>query len=114
MREKLFTQWSAQTLASTVSSVTQDLEQKFGYSVHAIINGTSLNGTIKLEASNIDSATATDWATVADSTQTITALTGKVVHFWNVTDVMYRYIRITWTASSGTGTVTTYINVKGF
>lgn len=81
-------------MTSNITTAGQTLEQAFGFSLQANITSSALvSGTLKLQAS-LDNA---NWADIAGTTQTISA-TG--VYFYNVTDVMYPWVRAVW-ADSG-------------
>lgn len=70
------------------------------YCVHAIFDGaTSPVGSITLEAS-IDGS---NWSTVADSSSSVSA---AGTAFWDVTKASYPMVRVKYTRTSGSGTMT--------
>ena len=113
---------SAQTMSSTntFSSNPIPLDQVFGIAIQAVWTGTP-NGTVKLQAScdppsqaqiaGPSYSTVTNWTDVANSSYSITGSAGN--YMWNVADANYRWIRLTYTNTSGTGSMTAYACVKG-
>jgi len=75
------------------------------YSVHCDFSGTTLAGTLVLQVSNDNS----DWVDIPSSSQ---AITSAASHMWNVTGAAYDWVRVFWTASSGTGTLTAKLRIK--
>lgn len=100
---------------ATLNSSALQLENMFGYAIQIVFTGTP-TGSFKLQSS-CDPVTAagqkfgangavtfspTNWTDIADSTFTVSAA-GNVE--WNVTDVMYNYVRVVYTdTSSGAST----------
>lgn len=75
-----------------------------GFSIQAVFTGSDVAGTIKLECSN----DGTNWVTVTNSSQSITNSAGYI---WDVPSVEYKYVRVNWDYTSGTGNLTvTYYN----
>jgi len=70
----------------TVFSDRISLDHIYGYSVFAKWAGSTIAGSILLQAS----VNGDDWVDLAD-TQTIT---GADSYIWNVPDAMYRYFRV--------------------
>ena len=87
-------------------SATQQLDQIFGYSVQAVYTG-SPTGTLKLQASNDN----TSYVDIADSSNSIT---GAGETMWNVTSANYAYVKVVYTASSGSGSLTVKFFGRGF
>jgi hypothetical protein len=88
------------------------LDQMFGYSLQIIFTGNP-NGTLKLQGSNDSVQLIKDpvnWTDIQGSSVVITA-SGNTVY--NVTDVMYNWVRVVYTAVSGTGTCVINANGKG-
>lgn len=78
------------------------IDQIFGYSFQAFFDDAP-DGSFKLQASNDDvplPAMVENWSDVASSTITVSA-SGDAM--WNVTNAFYKWVRIVWTFSSGTG-----------
>jgi len=100
--------------ASSFNSSPQQLKNAIGYAIQLIVTGT-LTGAVKLQGS-VDPVTGqsnqipTNWTDVQDSSQSVTGA-GTVV--WNVEDVFYNWVRVVYTASSGSGTIAGTINTKG-
>lgn len=107
---------------TTINSTPCQLKNMFGDSIEVVFTGTP-TGSFKLQASNdpndqIDPTTflpgPVNWTDVAGSSQSVAAA-GNVM--WNVTDVMYNFVRVVYTdtssgASTATITVSTF-NGKG-
>jgi len=92
------------SLSSSANSAVEDLNQDAGFSLQVVFTGTALNGSFKLQASN-DLIAPTNWTDVASSAQAVTALTGSSSLLWNLDATYYNYVRLSWTNSSGTGSV---------
>ena len=110
MREKIVLQWTNQTGLTTGThySDSQELIHIFGYAVCAMWTEevASLAGTISLEAS-ID---GTNWAEITGSPEAVSGTGSKL---WNVSEAMYRYIRLKLVITGGTAGLTADINIKG-
>lgn len=93
--------------SSNITSVPFDIgdEKVVCITVDFSGGGGDLAGTLKLQAS-IDNSVYID---VADSDQ---AITGSEDHMWSIADAAYRYVRVDWAYSSGTGNLTAKAIVK--
>lgn len=106
------------TGTTILTSLPIPLEQIFGYAVQAVWTGTP-NGIIKLQAScdipvnntGQGGQTIVNWVDITNSPQVIAGSSGNFM--WNVTDVMYRYVRSVYTNTSSDGVLNVNINVKG-
>lgn len=89
--------------------------------IQAVISGSSaLNATLKLQAScdmGQDTGTGpagvqglTNWVDVASSTTTVTA---DGVSMWNVSAVAWKWVRVVYTRTAGSGTIALLANAKG-
>lgn len=93
-----------QTMNTTITSDAFQLYQMFGFSIQVTFTGTP-TGTFKLQASSdpvtqvsLNTVTpATHWTDVANSSQAVSAA-GNVL--WNVSDVMYNWVRVVYTDGS--------------
>ncbi|MBV6514156.1 MAG: hypothetical protein FMNOHCHN_03746 [Ignavibacteriaceae bacterium] len=91
------------------------------YSIQLVFTGAP-QGNFKLQCSNdLGKSSQTNsgwsdegvvnWTDVADSAQAITAAGD---HAWDVADVGYRWVRVVWTFTGGTGNLTSAVfNGKG-
>lgn len=95
------------------------LAHAWGYSIQAIITGT-LAGSIKLQGScdpapdaNFSAANypVVNWTDISGSTQTVSGV-GSIT--WDVSRSAYSWVRVVYTAASGTGTISEQIFTKGF
>lgn len=95
------------TAVATLASSAFDLGDLTCYSIEVVFSGgaTDLVGTLTLEASNDN----TTFTTVTGSSQAITA---SAAHMWNVVGAGYRWVRVRWTFTSGTGNMQAYLSVK--
>lgn len=78
------------------------------FSVVVDFTGSDVVGTLTLEASN-DETGSTGFVTVASSSTSVTA-SGDVMY--NVSNAGYRWIRVYWDYTSGTGNITINITTK--
>lgn len=93
-------------LSANQQSTYEDLSQDYGFSAQVQITGTALNGTFKLQSTNIfDAGAPAHWVDVPSSSQAVSGLTGNLSLLWNIDAAYYNYVRIVWTNSSGTGTL---------
>jgi hypothetical protein len=96
---------SAANAAST-TSVIWEIGDYQDYSVHVDFSGGGgdLAGNLDLGASN----NGTDWVDLADQ-KAVAAAASKM---YNKTDQHYKYLKVTWTPSSGTGNWTVMLGLK--
>lgn len=83
-------------------------------SFQAVWSGTSPVGTIKIQFSNDNVASAddvTNWTDVSNSTQNVSGNTGSLG--WNIWAHSYRFLRPVWTFTSGTGSLDVSCQSKG-
>jgi hypothetical protein len=112
---------------TNITSAPYNVQQIYGVAIQAVFTGTP-TGTFKLQAS-ADPATSynpagagqagmagsnnpTNWSDIEDSSYTVSAAGNYV---WNVFDIMYTYIRLVYTDTSGgtsTAVLTANINAK--
>lgn len=114
--------FTSTTMNTTLHSAPFELAKIYGYSIQAEYTGTP-TGTLYLEGSSDPSGNfasplnatnvPTNWSTIANSAQVISAA-GSFL--WNVSDVEYNWVRLSYTDSSGgtsTALLTARINAKG-
>jgi hypothetical protein len=100
---------AAVSLASSANGTAVSVMKQFeGFSLQAVISSaSSLNGTLKLQAA-IDSATTpTNWADIGGTTAAVTA---DGVTMWSIGRHHFKWVRIVYTRTAGSGTMTTTIN----
>lgn len=98
---------SQQTITNqNIASPTLQIDQQYGYAIHAMWIDATLNGTVKLQAS-ID---GDNWTDITGSTQTVS---GPGDFMWNVNGAMYLYARAYFTWVSGSGYITFNSSTKG-
>lgn len=102
---------TAQTMAAD-ASIIQQLEQIFAYSMEAVYTG-SPNGTLSLQASNDYNPNTGNgtWTEIVDSPN---AITGAGSSFWNVTSSNYKFVKLVYVRSSGTGSLSVNFYGRGF
>ena len=74
------------------------------YSIQVVFSSATLNGTLTIEASNDNS----NYVTISGTSQSIASGAG---HMYNVTDANYKFFRLAWAATSGTGTLTANVTI---
>lgn len=82
-------------------------------SAQAVLTGSSPNGTLKFQGSN-DAVFAPNTPTNWNDIGTTATITDVGVYLIPKFDVCYSYVRLVWTKSSGTGTITAYSKAVGF
>ena len=114
---------TAVPINAAYNSPATPLKNIIMFSVAANVTGTP-NGTISLQASNdpetndsmpggIPQPQPTNWTTIANSSFILNS-SGETM--WNVRDVAYNYVRVSYTDSSGgssTATMNIVVNAKG-
>lgn len=106
---KLFDAVSA---ASDRNSVWYDLSNERGYSIAVQFTGTDVIGTLSLDAAVGDddpNIVSPVYAQITNSSTSITASSDVV---YAVSDAEYRWVRIVWDYTSGTGNMTAIVQVK--
>lgn len=98
---KLATIIATQSGAADVTSAAMELGDIQTFSISVDFTGSNLVGTLTLESSN-ESATS-GFTTVANSSQSVTS---SADHMWSVTGAGYRWVRVFWDYTSGTGNIT--------
>lgn len=96
---------SAANAGANATSVPSTLGDLKDFSIHIDFSSGTLNGTLTLECSNDGS----DWVTVSGSTQSVAS---GASHMWNISNACYRYVRVAWAWTSGTGTLTARMVIK--
>lgn len=105
---------------TTIASIGIDLQNIFGYAIQAEWTGGSASGTLILQLStdivNVASganpaANVVNWSTYSGSSTTVS---GPGNFVWNAADAGYRWVRLLYTKSSGTGTLNATFLGKGF
>ena len=68
----------------------------------------TFNGSFKIQVSNDSASTPTYWHDISGSTINVAsgAYLGQTGFTYSITDVSYRWIRVVYTFTSGTGTLT--------
>lgn len=100
--------YDSQVLTSTTNTPTKDVYNCDRYAIQADYSGT-FSGSLKLQVSN-DSDTVTNWVDLANSS---VAITSAGSYLWNVKQVAYRAVRVVYTYTSGSVTLTLSITNKG-
>lgn len=96
------------------------LDQVYGIAIQAVFSGSPV-GTVKLQGScdhggsgmpgqPPNDAAVVNWNDIKDSS---TAVTGAGIVDWNYNGVFYNWIRLVYTATSGTGSLTVTVKTKG-
>lgn len=93
------------SMGASTESDTTDLSKADGYAVQAVWTGSAV-GTLQLEVSTNNSRFIID----PDS---ITSVNGAGDAIWQVDVAMYDKVKLTYTRTSGTGTINAQICAKG-
>lgn len=103
---------AAHALGASYYSEIIDLVNLKGLSIHSIIDTPSgdLAGKFYLQYSNKKTATDTQWVT--DTTSETAIINTDVAKMWGVDKINFRYTRVKWLRTAGTGNVTHIYNVK--
>lgn len=96
---------NAVSAAGSPASGVYDLVDLKTFGVEISFSGADVVGTLTLEAS----VRGTNFFTVTGSSQAISASGG---HVYDVTVSGYRYVRVKFTYTSGTGNMTVYLTAK--
>ncbi len=97
-----------QSAAVDITSAGFQLVDLQGFSVTVDFTGADVVGTLTLQGTN-DQTGSTGWITVASSSQAVTA---SADHMWNVQGAEYRWVRVFWDYTSGTGNITATLVAK--
>ena len=98
-------------MASSINGPDINVNLYQDFSVMIKWTGTP-TGTFKLQCSNDVGDSVTDWEDVPGSSLAVAGAAGQQVY--NYTRAPFRWVRLVWTASSGSGTFTKCIfNAKG-
>lgn len=100
------TVFDAESMATTVTSDSLNIQQAAGYAVQAVWSGTSPVGTFTVEASNDN----INFTSILNSPVAISGNTGSLMI--NVENAFYGFIRVVYTATSGSGSLTVHINAQ--
>lgn len=92
-------------MSADITSISIPLTSYYGFAVQALYTG-SPNGTLRLQAS-VDN---TNWVDIGDSIVTITSAGTWI---WNFIGNFCANMRVAYTASSGSGTLSAIIFAKG-
>lgn len=108
------------SMASSFHTDGVNLISQYAYSIQATwASGTSPAGTFTLEGSNDAGDTGsgqgvsqpTNWTSITGSAQIIAGTPGSILY--DVTECSYRWVRLVYTAASGSATLSATMNVKG-
>ena|SRR5271166_1543617 len=110
---------NAGSMATSINSAPMLLSYAFGYAVQFVYTGSPV-GTVTLQGSNdsIPNAkfpqsdfTPTTWTTISGSTITVPTIDGATGMI-NDEGAFYNWVRLVYTATSGTGSLTVVGNTK--
>lgn len=101
----------ATAMASTINGPDINVNLYQDFSFYAKWTGTP-TGSFKLQGSNDVGDSVTDWEDIPGSTLAVAGAAGT--QMWNYTRSQFRWVRIVYTATSGSGTLSKCIfNAKG-
>lgn len=99
---------NAQNAATNQVSAELNCGQIYAASLQCFFSTSGISGTLALQGSN-DLTSPTHWSTVATA-----SVSNSAVTMIPTTQTSYQFVRASWTASAGTGTITVNINSQGF
>lgn len=86
------------------TSASLDISQVAALAVQVEIGtASSLSGTLKLQATNVD---GTGWTDIPSATVTYTTVSAAQNWLYNIDTPAYMFVRLVWTRTAGTGTCT--------
>lgn len=108
-------------MSANIVSDAMPLDQIYGFAVQAVYSGSPV-GSIKLQAScdpfplksnvaNGGPYVVQNWDDIVDSSIALPVANNIVT--WNVNLAFYRFVRVVYTFTSGTGTLNVNLSVKG-
>jgi hypothetical protein len=103
---------SAQNAAVNQVSTAINCGQIYAASLQCSFSNSGISGTLALQGSNDLTSfltIPTNWSTVATA-----SVSNSAVTMIPTTQTSYQFVRASWTASAGTGTITVNINSQGF
>ncbi len=100
---------AAVSLAASSNGTVIKVEKQFeGFALQAVISGSgSLNGTLKIQAAIDTGDTPTNWADIGGTTAAVIA---DGVTMWSIGRHHFKWVRIVFTRTAGTGNLTTTLN----
>lgn len=101
-----------QSLGASFNGAAILVDQVYGFSMHMIYTGTP-NGTLKIQCSNdvtTNELLVTNWSDITGASAAITTAGNT---FFNVDQVYFKWIRVTYTRTSGTGALDVNYFAKG-
>lgn len=109
---------NAADASTNQTSAAIDTNQIINMSVQGVFSSATLNGTLKIQASNDpcpggsfrNQFTPTNWVDIPNASASVTSGASVCIPLQNIA---YGYIRVVYTASSGTGTVTALASLVG-
>jgi len=106
--------WSSLTMSGNLTTTPVALDHIYGYSVQVVWTGATASGAFTIEASDdVTSVPANivNWETVGSSS---IAASGPGSAFYNYNGAFYKWFRLKYAYTSGTGTITaSNIVIKG-
>lgn len=113
----IISNFNAASMAASITSPEISLNGIFGWSAQFIFTGSPV-GSLKAQVSNDQSylggeliPAPTNWTDLSNSSTSISAA-GDITY--NVNLSFYNWVRFVYTSTSGTGTITGRMNLKGY
>ena len=103
--------------SASITSEPYSLQNMIGFSITASFVGGTPAGTIKLQISNDradNGAPPSTWVDLLKPTDSSTAISAAGNVVWNYQNAFYRWVRVVWTRTGGSSTLTVTANAKGF
>ena len=94
---------NAQSMASTITGPSCSLTDLPKYCFQTVYTGcTNAVGTFQIQGSNDN----TNWVPITGATVTLSTFTGSDTDLYEIIQASYYYVRLVYTATSGSGTLT--------
>jgi hypothetical protein len=94
--------------SSNLTTAPQEVGDNINCSVQSTFSGTDVAGSLLIEGSNLEDPDS--FVAISGATDTVASSDPSLV---NITNAGYRYIRLAWTYTSGTGNITITFVSKG-
>jgi hypothetical protein len=120
MRQSSVTLVTNGDMSGNIVSLGVNLISIYAYSIQGVwTGGTFPTGVFTLQGSNDPGdngsgqgvSQPTNWTTITNSSQVISGTPGSILY--DVTECSYRWVRLVYTAGTGSGTLQAQMNTKG-
>lgn len=104
---------SAGNMGASVNGVPFRIDESDVFAIQAVVSGSaSLDGTLRLQAScdvGPEATAVVNWTDVPDTDE---AVVSDGTFLWNIVGAGWRWVRLAWVWTSGTGTLAARVQAK--